>query len=85
MKRFLTLVVFVCVLLLAILVGAQNDQLVVVNYLIAQSELRLSVLMAVMFLLGVVISLCIISVFWLRLKWKLRQLERKQKLLTPVE
>lgn len=82
MKAFLTVVLLFLLLVTAILVGAQNDQLVTVNYLVAQSTLKLSVLMALMLLAGVILSFAVFSLFWLRLKLKIGQLERKQKRAT---
>lgn len=82
MKAFLSVVLLILLLIVTILVGAQNDQLITVNYLIAQSTLRLSVLMAVMFLLGVIISAAMFSLFWLRLTLRIQNLERRQKSLS---
>lgn len=65
--------------------GAKNDQLVTVNYLIAQTELRLSILLIIMLFAGAVLSLCMASLFWFKLKWRIRQLEQKQKSLTTVK
>lgn len=62
--------------------GAKNDQLVTVNYLISQAELRLSVLLIIMLLGGVGLSISIVSLYWIKLRWRIRQLERKQKSLT---
>lgn len=82
MKAFLSVVLLILLLIVTILVGAQNDQLITVNYLIAQSTLRLSVLMAVMFLLGVIISAAMFFLFWLRLTLRIQNLERRQKSLS---
>lgn len=79
MKRLLLVLLLLFVLIVAILLGAQNNQYIVINYLIAQSEMRVSMVMAVMVLIGVVLSAGIFSLFWLRLKWRIRQLERKLK------
>lgn len=62
--------------------GAKNDQMVTVNYLISQAELRLSVLLVIMLLVGVALSISIVSLYWIKLRWRIRQLERKQKSLT---
>lgn len=79
MKVLLTLIAFLLILLLAILIGAQNNQVILVNYLIAQSEMELSSLMAITLLVGVVLSLSVFSVFWFRLRWRIRRLERLVK------
>jgi putative membrane protein len=69
-------------MLIAMVLGAKNDQLVTVNYLISQAELRLSVLLVIMLLAGVGLSISIVSLYWIKLRWRIRKLERKQKSLT---
>lgn len=77
MKLILSLLLAILIFLLALAIGAQNDQLVQVNYLIAQSELRLSSLMAVMFVSGVLVCL-LFCIFWfIGFRWRDR---RKAKL-----
>ncbi|AWL12036.1 Lipopolysaccharide assembly protein [Saliniradius amylolyticus] len=74
MKAILTLLIAVMVFIIALALGAQNDQLVSVNYLIAQSELRLSSLMAVCFFFGVIVMAVFSTLLAMRSKWKaLRQ------------
>ncbi|WP_088328657.1 LapA family protein [Lacimicrobium sp. SS2-24] len=63
MKLILALLLALLVFLLALAVGAQNEQLVQVNYLIAQSTLPLSVLMAICLVSGILLSL-IIGALW---------------------
>ena len=81
----LPLIASMLILLLAILIGAQNDQAVVLNYLVAQSELQLSSLMALMLLIGVLLSLSVFSVYWFRLKWRIARLERLLKKNTQLD
>lgn len=85
MKVFITLVGLILLLILAILIGAQNDQLVTVNYLVAQSSVKLSVLMAIMMVIGIAFSVVAFSLFWVRVKWRISMLERKQKHLNTVK
>ena len=80
MKVFFTIFVFILVLLVGILIGAQNEQFVQVNYLVAKSEVRLSTLMAILVLSGVALGLGAFSIIWMKLRWKINQLQRKQKL-----
>jgi putative membrane protein len=82
LKIFLTIIVLIFVMLIAMVLGAKNDQLVTVNYLISQAELRLSVLLVIMLLAGVGLSISIVSLYWIKLRWRIRKLERKQKSLT---
>ncbi|MFT4939047.1 MAG: putative membrane protein [Paraglaciecola sp.] len=66
-------------------VGSQNGHLVTVNYLIAESEMRVSVLMAVTMILGIFLALLTLSWYIFRLKWRIIRLERQHKKLTKVE
>ncbi|MCP4323266.1 MAG: DUF1049 domain-containing protein [Psychromonas sp.] len=82
MKRFLTLVLIVILFAIAIVLGLKNQQAVNINYLLAQSEIRLSTLLAINFLFGFVISACFGTLFYLRLTVKnlrLRKLNKKQR------
>lgn len=72
-------------LLFAGFVGSQNGHLVTVNYLIAESEMRVSVLMAIVLLLGVGLTLLMLSWYILRQKWRIKSLERQHKKLTQIE
>jgi putative membrane protein len=66
-------------------VGSQNGHLVTVNYLIAESEMRVSVLMAVVLVLGALLALLTLSWYIFRLNWRITRLERQHKKLTKVE
>ena len=79
MKVFFTVLLFVLVLLIGVLMGAQNEQFVEVNYLLAKAEIRLSVLMAILVSFGAFLGVAAFSLVWIRLRWKISQLERKQK------
>ncbi|MCT4706326.1 LapA family protein [Enterobacteriaceae bacterium H11S18] len=77
---------FIFLLLLAIFVvsvtlGAQNDQVVNFNYLLAQGEYRVSTLLATLFAAGFIIGWLICSLFWLRVRITLARAERKIKRL----
>ena len=76
----------ICLLVLAIFVvsvtlGAQNDQQVTFNYLLAQGEYRISTLLAVLFAAGFAIGWLICGLFWLRVRVSLARAERKIKRL----
>ncbi|PKG39888.1 LapA family protein [Psychromonas sp. Urea-02u-13] len=82
MKRFLTLVLIVLLFAIAIVLGLKNQQAVNINYLLAQSEVRLSTLLAINFMFGFIISACFGTLFYLRLTMKnrhLRKLNKKQR------
>ena len=77
---------FIFLLVLAIFVvsitlGAQNDQQVTFNYLLAQGEYSISTLLAVLFAAGFAIGWLICGLFWLRVRVSLARAERKIKRL----
>lgn len=79
MKRFLTLVVTVLLFAVALALGFKNQQLINVNYLLAQSEMRLSTLLALVFMAGFFVSALLAGIFYLKLKITNRQLRRLNK------
>ena len=79
----LLLLLFVLILLvIAGFIGSQNSHLVPVNYILAVTEMRMSVLLAVTFSLGVIFSVLLVISYILRLKWRISSLERKNKKLS---
>ena len=82
MKRFLTILITVLFFILAVIIGLKNQQLVSINFLVAQNELRLSTLLAIVFSFGFSVAVCLASYFYLALKIKnryLRKLNLKQR------
>lgn len=79
MKRFITLVFVILLFIIAIVIGLKNQQAVNINYLVAQSEMRLSTLLAINFLLGFLASTGFAIFFYLRLGMKNRQLRKEIK------
>ena len=71
MKGILTILVILVLLALAFVIGTQNEAEVNVNYLIAQANIRLSTLIAITLMLGVIIGVLIMSASWLRLRVQL--------------
>lgn len=76
MKRFLTLIITVLLFVIAVVLGLKNQQVINVNYLVAQSEIRLATLLALVFLLGFLVSSTVYVAFYLKLKMKNRQLRK---------
>ena len=76
MKRFLTLIAAVLLFAIAVIVGLKNQQLVNVNYLIAENEIRLATLLAIIFMVGFIASTVFAGLFYLKLKMKNRQLRK---------
>ncbi|MFT6927454.1 MAG: putative membrane protein [Psychromonas sp.] len=79
MKRIITLIITILFFVVAALLGLKNQQLVNINYLLAQSEMRLATLLAIIFLIGVITSGIIAVLFSLKLKIKNRQLLKMNK------
>lgn len=79
MKRFLTLVLLVLLFIIAIVLGLKNQQVVNINYLVAQSDIRLSTLLAINFMFGFIVSACFGTLFYLRLTMKNHQLQKLNK------
>lgn len=79
MKLFLTLVVIALLFFVAIVLGLNNQQIINVNYLLAQSDIRLSTLLAINFMLGFIVSSCFGTLFYLRLTMKNRYLRKQNK------
>ncbi|MBU3005198.1 LapA family protein [Paraglaciecola arctica] len=81
-KGLLLLLFILLTLVVAGFIGSQNSHLVSINYILAETEMRMSLLLAVTFLLGVIFSVLLILGYILRLKWRIGSLERKNKKLS---
>jgi putative membrane protein len=81
-KGLLLLLIVLLMLVVAGFIGSQNSHLVPINYILAETEMRMSVLLAVTFFLGVISSVLLIIGYVLRLKWRVSSLERKNKKLS---
>lgn len=77
MKIIISLVILVVLFATGITLGVQNNQLVQVNYLLAQGEYRLSSLLAVIFVAGFVVGWIVFSLVLLRLKMNNKSLNKK--------
>ena len=81
MKYLLIFLLVLAIFVVSVTLGAQNDQLVTFNYLLAQSEFRISTLLAVLFAAGFAIGWLICGLFWLRVRVLLARADRKIKRL----
>ena len=79
MKYLLIFLLVLAIFVISVTLGAQNDQQVTFNYLLAQGEYRISTLLAVLFAAGFAIGWLICGLFWLRVS--LARAERKIKRL----
>ena len=55
-KYILAALVIITLAIVGITIGANNDQMITFNYAIAQSELRLSTLVAILFGFGLILE-----------------------------
>ncbi|AIN16735.1 MULTISPECIES: LapA family protein [Yersinia] len=81
MKYLLIFLLVLVVFVISITLGANNDQVVTFNYLLAQGEYRVSTLLAALFAAGLVLGWIICGLFYLRVRILLGRAERKIKRL----
>lgn len=79
MKYIFGVIIVLAIIIVAVTIGANNDQLITFNYLIAKSELRLSSLVAVLFGFGLILGWFITGFFYLKVKLQNMALSRKVK------
>lgn len=77
MKIIIGLIILAILFAVGITLGTQNDQLVHVNYLVAQGEYRLSTLLAIVFAAGFLIGWIVFGIVLLRLRIKNSRLRKK--------
>ncbi|AWX13733.1 hypothetical protein CEP45_04825 [Mergibacter septicus] len=89
MKYIFTLIIILTLIIVGITVGANNDQLININYVFAKSEIRLSTLVALLFGFGFLLGWLTTGVLYLRLKFKNaslnHQLKRQNKQINELE
>lgn len=78
-KYILGFIIIIAVVLVAITVGANNDQIIRFNYIFAESEFRLSTLVAILFGFGLILGWLLTGIFYLKLKLKNMALARQVK------
>ncbi|EDN73778.1 hypothetical protein MHA_0824 [Mannheimia haemolytica PHL213] len=78
-KYILGMLIVVAVVIVAVTIGANNDQLITFNYIFAQSELRLSTLVAILFGLGLILGWLVTGIFYLKIKFQNVALNRRVK------
>ncbi|OZI14147.1 hypothetical protein CE195_10640 [Sodalis-like symbiont of Philaenus spumarius] len=81
MKYVLIILLVLVIFIISVTFGAHNDQVVTFNYLLAQSQFRVSTLLTSLFAAGFVIGWVICGLFWLRTRVTLMRAERKVKRL----
>lgn len=85
MKLLVTLLVFLFVLLFAIVIGAQNEQVITVSFLIATQKMPVSTLIAICVVIGFV-SAMLVALLWMsQLRWRLSKALKENKKLSQVK
>lgn len=78
-KYILGFIIVLAIAIVAITIGADNDQIISFNYIFAKSDLQLSSLAAILFGLGLLLGWVICAFFVLKLKVKNLRLNRQIK------
>ena len=81
MKYLLIFLLVLVIFVISVTLGAHNDQVVSLNYLVAQGDYRVSTLLAALFGAGFVLGWVICGLFYLRTRISLGRAERKIKRL----
>ena len=67
-KYILGLIIVLAIVLVAVTIGANNDQVITFNYIVAESQFQLSTLVAILFGFGLILGWLITGFFYLKLK-----------------
>ncbi|OOH91318.1 hypothetical protein BMT54_02495 [Pasteurellaceae bacterium 15-036681] len=79
MKYIFGLIITLAIVIVAVTIGANNDQSITFNYLVAKGEFRLSTLVAILFGFGLILGWFITGFFYLKVKVQNIALNRKVK------
>lgn len=82
MKAIIVFVVIILLLMVSIVIGSQNTQMITVNYVIAKAELRVSTFMVITIALGFLIGFLMMLLRFLGLKMQNKILQRRLKKLS---
>ena len=78
-KYILGLIIVLAIVIVAVTIGANNDQVITFNYIVAESQFQLSTLVAILFGFGLILGWLITGFFYLTLKFKNMSLARQVK------
>ena len=82
---FILVILVLAIVVIAMTLGTNNDQVVTFNYLIAQGEYRISTLLATLFGVGFVLGWIVSGIFYLRVRLSLGRAKRKIKRLESAQ
>ena len=80
-KYIFGFIIVLAIILVAITVGANNDQVITFNYMFAQSDFKLSSLVAILFGFGFLLGWLLTGIFYLKIKLQNMALTRQVKRL----
>lgn len=83
--RIIKIALVLVLFLVALALGAQNQEVVTFNYLLAVGDFHLSTLIGVIFVLGFAVATIIFGSLHLRSQLKVSQLNRRLKKMTAAE
>ena len=78
-KYILGLIIVLAIVIVAVTIGANNDQVITFNYIVAESQFQLSTLVAILFGFGLILGWLITGFFYLKLNLKNMSLARLVK------
>lgn len=79
MKYIFGLIIALAIVIVGVTIGANNDQVITFNYIVAKSEFRLSTLVAILFGFGLILGWLITGFFYLKVKLQNIALNRRVK------
>lgn len=82
MRTVLALIVLTVVVALALTLGAENQQFIRLNYLLAQDEFRLSTLLVMLFAGGFACASLLLGLLLLRARLSLRRLRKQLAIIS---
>ena len=78
-KYILGLIIVLAIVIVAVTIGANNDQVITFNYIVAESQFQLSTLVAILFGFGLILGWLITGIFYLKIKLQNIALNRRVK------
>jgi putative membrane protein len=82
MKGIILLIIAIIIIMIAVLVGFQNSEVVTINYLIAQIDMQISMFMLVCLVIGFFLGFITIITKYLALKVRFAAMKRRVEKLS---
>ena len=77
MKLVISILLIILIFAISITIGSANNQLVIFNYLIAKIEVRLSILLAILFGSGFLVGWLLTGIYFLKSQFQYSSTKRK--------